>query len=445
MTVTRGFDGHHPPARALLDDCGHCGFCLQACPTYQLWGEEADSPRGRILLMDAALRGTVELSDELVRHWDRCLGCMACVPACPSGVRYDRLIEQTRQQVERRHRRPAGDRLLRDALFAFLPHPRRMRALAAVLVLYRGSGARRLVHRSGLLARLPRQLRLLESLAPPLESAALRSAPPALLPAQGARRMRVALLSGCVQHAFFSEVNAAAARVLAAWGCEVVTPPRQPCCGALELHSGRERAALARARALIERLESAGAERIAVTSAGCGSTLKDYGELLADDPRWSRRAARLAATVRDISEVLVELGTPPALSPLPMRLAYHDACHLAHAQGVRDQPRALLAAIPGVELAGVRPGEACCGSAGIYNLVEPEAARQLGDRKVKHVIKAGAAVVATGNPGCLLQIRSGLERAGHPLPTVHTIELVAASLRNELPRQLRGGTRESSS
>jgi glycolate dehydrogenase iron-sulfur subunit len=427
--VASAFDAHHPPARELLDDCVHCGFCLQACPTYQIWGEEADSPRGRILLMDAALRGTVELSGDLVRHWDQCLGCMACVPACPSGVRYDRLIEQTRQQVERRHRRDPGDRLLRSALFMLLPHPRRMRALAALLVAYRASGARRLARRSGLLARVPRPLRLLEGLAPPLDAAALRSTPPALQPARGPRRLRVALLTGCVQHAFFSEVNAAATRVLAAWGCEVVTPPRQPCCGALELHSGREGAALSRARALVERLEAAGADRVAVTSAGCGSAMKEYGELLADDPAWAARAARLAATVRDVSELLAELGTPPPLSPLPMRLAYHDACHLAWAQGVRDQPRALLAAIPGVELVPVPPGEACCGSAGIYNLVEPEAAGELGRRTAARILGAAPDAVAAGNPGCLLQVGAHLAARRATLPLLHPVELLDASLR----------------
>jgi glycolate oxidase iron-sulfur subunit len=423
------FDSHHPPARALLDDCVHCGFCLQACPTYQLWGEEPDSPRGRILLMDVALRGTVDLSADLVRHWDRCLGCMACVPACPSGVQYNRLIEQTRQQVERRWRRPTADRLLRDAIFALLPHPRRMRALARVLLLYQRSGVRGVLRRTGVLARLPRRLRLLEALAPPLDATALRTTTPERLPAQGARRLRVALLSGCVQDAFFSEVNAAAGRVLAAWGCEVVTPPRQPCCGALELHSGREAAALRRARALVERLETADADRIAVTSAGCGSTLKEYGELLADDPVWAARAARLAASVRDISELLAELGEPPRLSPLPLRLAYHDACHLAHAQGVREQPRALLAAVPGVELVAVAPGEACCGSAGIYNLVEPEAAGELGRRTAARLLDAAPQAVAAANPGCLLQIGSHLGARRAPLPLFHPVELLDASIR----------------
>jgi glycolate oxidase iron-sulfur subunit len=436
MTSTGAFDTHHPPARALLDDCVHCGFCLQACPTYQLWGEEPDSPRGRILLMDSALRGTVELSADLVRHWDRCLGCMACVPACPSGVRYDRLIEQTRQQVERRWRRPATDRLFRDALFALHPHRRRMRALARALLVYQRSGARGALRRSGVLSRLPERLRLLEALAPPLDTAAFRDRTPAWVPSRGPRRMRVALLSGCVQDAFFSEVNTAAARVLAAWGCEVLTPPAQPCCGALELHSGREASALRRARALVEVMERTGADRLAVTSAGCGSTLKEYGELLADDPRWAARAARLAAGVRDVHELLAELGPPPALHPLPVRVAYHDACHLAQAQGVREQPRALLASIPGLELVDVRPGEACCGSAGVYNLFEPEAAGELGRRTAARLADAAPGAVAAANPGCLLQIGSHLGARRSPLPLFHPVELLDASIRGVAAAEL---------
>jgi glycolate oxidase iron-sulfur subunit len=389
-----------------------------------------DSPRGRIVLMNVALEESGTLSDSMVTHWDRCLGCMACVPACPSGVQYNRLIEQTRQQVERRWRRPPADRMLRDGLFALLPHPRRMRALARLLLLYQRSGARDLLRRSGVLSRLPERLQLLEALAPPLDAAAVREGTPEWLPPRGARRMRVALLSGCVQDAFFSEVNTAAARVLAAWGCEVVTPPAQPCCGALELHSGREAPALRRARSLVEVMERTGADRLAVTSAGCGSTRKEYGELLADDPRWAARAARLAAGVRDVSELLAELGPPPELHALPVRVAYHDACHLAWAQGVREQPRALLASIPGLELVAVRPGEACCGSAGVYNLLEPEAAGELGRRTAARLADAAPEAIAAANPGCLLQIGSHLAARRSTLPLFHPVELLDASIRS---------------
>ncbi len=414
------FDAHNPPARELLDDCVHCGFCLPACPTYQLWGEEADSPRGRILLMDTAARGELVLNAELVRHWDACLGCMACVTACPSGVRYDRLIEQTRQQVERRHRRAPLDRARRAAIFALFPHPRRMRAAAALLVAYRATGLRRLLRRAGGPA----------ALAPAIPASAVTTRVPERLSPIGTPRRRVVLLTGCVQQGLFGDVNAATARVLTAYGCEVVTPPGQGCCGALELHAGREGAAQRRARALLPRLDrerDGDAETlIGVNSAGCGSVLKEYGDLLG-----TVAAAALAARVRDVSEILADLGAPaePAtLHPLPIRVAYHDACHLAHAQGVRDQPRAMLAAIPGLELVPLAEADMCCGSAGIYNLVQPEPAAALGRRKAAHVGAAAPDALVAANPGCLLQISAHMDGAAG-VPTFHPVELLDASLR----------------
>jgi len=426
------FDEHHPPARELLDDCVHCGFCLPACPTYQLWGEEADSPRGRILLMDLAARGEMEMSDQLVHHWDACLGCMACVTACPSGVRYDRLIEQTRQQVERRHRRTALARARRAVIFALFPYPRRMRAAAAMLVLYRATGLRRLLRRSGGIT----------ALAPALPASAVTARVPALVPSQpagSAPRRRVMLLTGCVQHGMFGDVNAATARVLSAYGCEVHTPRGQGCCGSLELHAGREAAAVARGRRLLDSLHLLDRDPdalLAVNSAGCGSTLKQYGDLLGDE-----RAARFAARVRDVSEILAELGAPAVpLQPLPMRLAYHDACHLAHAQGIREQPRAVLSAIPGVELVALAEADMCCGSAGIYNLVEPRAATALGRRKAAHIRDAAPDALAAANPGCLLQISAHLGGAGG-VPTFHPVELLDASLRGVRAGDLLRGRR----
>jgi len=432
------FDAHHPPARELIDDCVHCGFCLPACPTYVLWGEEMDSPRGRILLMDAAVREQIELTPAVVQHWDSCLGCMACVTACPSGVQYGRLIEQTRQQVERRHRRPLRTRALRDVLFATLPYHRRMRMLGGVLVGYRASGVQRLVRRSGLVRHLPAVLQSVETLAPQLRMASLRAtAPPHLAPVFGKPRMRVAMLTGCIQRAFFGDVNAATARVLSAWGCEVLAPPEQRCCGALELHAGREQAALRRARSLIAVLERSGADRIAVNSAGCGSVMKEYGELLADDPMWAARAAALAQRVRDVSEILVELGEPlRELHPLPLRVAYHDACHLSHAQGIRAEPRAVLAAIPALEVVTADEPELCCGSAGVYNLIEPKTAAELGERKAERIRAVRPDAVTAANPGCLLQIGGWLARGGSPLPTFHPMELVDASLRAYPARRL---------
>jgi glycolate oxidase iron-sulfur subunit len=434
------FDQHHPPARELINDCVHCGFCLPACPTYLLGGQEMDSPRGRILLMDAALKEEIDLNRTVVQHWDSCLGCMACVTACPSGVQYGRLIEQTRQQVERRHRRPIRQRGLRAAVFALLPHHRRLRALGVLLAGYRASGMQRLVRRSGVVPRLPAMLQSVETLTPQLSLRGLRAAAPRrLAPVSGRPRMRVAMLTGCVQRAFFGEVNAATARVLSCWGCVVLAPPAQGCCGALELHAGREAAALRRARSLIAVLERTGADRIAVNSAGCGSVMKEYGDLLADDPAWAARAAAFAGRVRDVSEILVELGRPLAtLHPLPLRLAYHDACHLAHAQGIRAEPRAVLAAIPGLEIVTASEAEVCCGSAGVYNLIEPGVAAELGRRKAERIRAVRPDAVAAANPGCLLQIGGWLARDGEPLPTFHPVELLDASFRACTPAQLLG-------
>lgn len=422
------FDAHRPPPRELLDDCVHCGFCLPACPTYRLWGDEADSPRGRILLMDAATRGEVALDSATVSHWDACLGCMACMPACPSGVRYDRLIERTRAQVERLAPRTRTERMARQALFAVLPHRRRVRALGALAVAWHRGGIGTLARRSGLLTRLPR-LADLDSVSPRLRLRDLRGGAPRHTPAATPPRMRVALLEGCVAGAWFGSVNAAAARVLAASGAEVVVPMGQGCCGALELHSGREASAVVRARRLIEVLERSGADLVAVTSAGCGSAMKEYADLLDDDPVWRERGERLGARVRDISEVLVELGPPPGLSPLPLRVAYHDACHLAHAQRIRSQPRALLAWIPELEVLEVPDGDLCCGSAGVYNLLQPGPAADLGRRKAEAVRSSGAAVLAAGNPGCLVQIAGRLAAGGDPLPALHPVELLDISLR----------------
>ena len=408
------FDDHNPPARELLDDCVHCGFCLPACPTYALWGQEADSPRGRILLMDLAAREQLPLTPDLATHWDRCLGCMACVPACPSGVRYDRLIEQTRQQVERRLPRPLPDRLRRAALFALLPHPRRMRAAGALLLAWRATGLRSLTQRLGR-----------ATLLPAVPAAAVTARLPAFLPAADPpARQRVVLLTGCVQHGLFGDVNLATARVLAAYGCDVVIPPRQGCCGALELHAGREDAAVARARALLPTVDADRDALVAVNSAGCGSVLKDYAALLSPDPR----AARFAERVRDVSEILSCLSPPPgALHPLPLRVAYHDACHLAHAQGIRTEPRTLLSSIPSLDLVPLPESDMCCGSAGVYNLLQPGPARELGRRKAAHVRTASPDVLAAANPGCLVQVSAHLGRDG--VPTYHPVELLDASLR----------------
>jgi len=425
--VLPAFDDHHPPAKELIDDCVHCGFCLPTCPTYLLWGEEMDSPRGRIYLMDVGLSGG-PLNDEMARHFDRCLGCMACVTACPSGVQYDKLIEATRQQVERRYPRSRLDRAFRAMVFRLFPYPRRLRLLRGPLRLYQKAGLRTLVERAGLVRLLPGRLGSMQTLLPdlgPMEKV------PEVTPAAGERRGRVGILVGCVQSVFFPQVNAATARVLAAEGCEVVAPPGQGCCGALSVHAGREAEAQRFARRTIEVFEAAGVDAVVVNAAGCGSSMKEYGHLLRDDPRYAERAARFSARVRDVSEFLAELEPAAERHPLPVKAAYHDACHLAHAQGIRKPPRDGLRAVPGLEIREIDEAEICCGSAGIYNLVEPEPARELGDRKAANVLATGADLLVTSNPGCLLQIRASLERKGEHLAMAHVVEVLDASIRGE--------------
>ncbi len=433
--------------RDLASDCVHCGFCLPACPTYQLWGEEMDSPRGRIHLIGQILDGATGTAAAAV-HLDRCLGCMACVPACPSGVRYDRLIGAARSWAEEP---PAGtgppplpprsrrERAARAAIFATFPYPRRLRPLLAPLRAAQGLRLDRLLARTGLAERLSPELGGALRVAP----APGRRSPPGLapglvpgrrlpgrIPARGQRRAVVGMLTGCVQQVFFPAVNAATARVLAAEGCDVVIPAGQGCCGALSLHGGRRTEAARFARRLIVEFERAGVDAIIVNAAGCGSAMKEYGELLAGHGGWAARAAALSAKVRDFTEFLAELGPAAVRHPLPVRAAYHDACHLGHAQGITEQPRALLRAIPGLQLAEIADGATCCGSAGIYNLVQPEPARELGERKASAVEATGAQLVVSANPGCALQISAALAARGARLPMAHIAEVIDASLRS---------------
>ena len=463
------FDTHRPPDPDRIADCVHCGFCLPTCPTYLLWGEEMDSPRGRIWLMKLGREERVGWSPAYVQHFDRCLGCMACVTACPSGVRYDELIEDMRPQVERHAGRGLAERAFRGLVWWLFPQPGRLRALSLPLWAYQRLGVRALAHRLGVPRRLPVRLAAMEALLPPVRLRDLARRGPERWPSEGPARRRVGLLTGCVQRVFFGRVNDATGRVLSAEGCEVVAPRGQGCCGALMVHAGEERGALARARALIDTFEAAGVDTVVVNAAGCGSTMKQYGRLLADDSAYAERAGAFAAKVRDVSELLAELDPraergplPPGLGDAPggpgdarggrsaaphsvgedrggpggrsaaqpprsIRIAYHDACHLQHAQGVTAQPRALLGAIPGVTVVDLAEKEICCGSAGIYNLLEPEAAEQLGRRKAEAVRAAEPDVVATANPGCLLQLRRHLGDSGIPL--VHPVELLDASLR----------------
>ena len=429
------FDAPHPPDPALVADCVHCGFCLPACPTYLLWGRETDSPRGRITLIKGGLEGETAITDRFVRHFDTCLGCMACVTACPSGVQYDKLIEATRSQIERRADRTLADRLFRRLIFGLFPYPGRLRLAAVKLWMYQRLGLQRLVRATGLLHLLPARLQAMEAVLPPVSLSGAWSTTPYCVPATGERRRRVGLMLGCVQRVFFNEVNAATIRVLSAEGCEVVIPRSQGCCGALMLHTGLELDAARMARRFIDAFEAEAADvdTIVINAAGCGSTLKEYGHLLRDDPVYAERAQALAGKCKDISELLDELEPLAPRHPVPLRIAYHDACHLQHAQGVSAEPRRVLRTIPRLELREIPEASICCGSAGIYNLVEPDTAADLGDRKARHILTTGADAVVSSNPGCLLQIASRLQQAGKSTRIFHMVELVDASIRGKTP------------
>jgi glycolate oxidase iron-sulfur subunit len=412
------------PLEPLLDKCVHCGFCLQTCPSYVVTGRETDSPRGRIYAMRAGLDARLGMTPAVVEHFDTCLGCMACETACPSGVRYAPLIEQTRAAVEAHHARPAPERWFRRLLFAVLPFPARLRLLALPLLLVQPFRRAR-----SLLGMLPSTLRSLLALAPDVSVDSVWRETPAFTPAIGERRLRVGLVTGCVQRAFFGSVNQATARVLAAEGCSVSAPGAQGCCGALALHSGEPAQARDFARRMIATLDAADVDVVAVNAAGCGSAMKEYGHLLRDDPAWAVRADAFARKVRDVTEVLASLGPPRApRHPIAARVAYHDACHLAHAQGVRREPRELLAGIPGLTVLPVAESEICCGSAGIFNLTQPAMATALGRRKAANLADAAPDAVVTSNPGCILQIRAAARDAGFEYDVLHIVELLDASI-----------------
>ncbi len=427
--------------REVAKDCVHCGFCLPACPTYQLWGEEMDSPRGRIYLVNQILDGA-PLNGAAAEHFDRCLGCMACMTACPSGVQYDQLIEAARVWTEEARSGPpaeasaprtARDRAARAAIFSLFPYPKRLRAMTAPLRAAQRTGLNRRLARSRLPGRLSPVLGAALRLAPPGATAAGARPLPGRVPALGTRRAVVGMLTGCVQSVFFPRVNAATARVLAAEGCDVIIPRGQGCCGALSMHVGRKDEAETFARRTIAVFEQAGVDAVVVNSAGCGSAMKEYERLLRGaDGGWAERAAEMSGKVRDLSEFLSDLGPVARRHPLPVTAAYHDACHLAHAQRITKQPRDLLRAIPGLNLVEVADAGTCCGSAGVYNLLQPEAASELGARKAESVLATGAPLLISANPGCSLQIASALAERGQEIAVAHTAEVLDASIRGRL-------------
>lgn len=419
------FDSHHPPAPELIDQCVHCGFCLPACPTYVLWGNEMDSPRGRIYLMKTAADGSAAMTPQWIEHFDTCLGCMSCMTACPSGVDYGKLIEATRAQIERRHERSFSERLFRKLIFSTFPRVDRLRQLRGLMIFYQLSGLQALIRGSGLLKAFPAGLRAMETLLPRIGK---RREIAGVTPAQGTKRKRVGVMLGCVQREFLSEVNAATVRVLAAEGCEVIAPAEQSCCGALLVHAGEEAPALEYARRLIDTFERAEVDVIVTNAGGCGSNVKEYGHQLRDDPQYAERARKFSTKCKDVTEFLDELGPRAPRRPVKMRVAYHDSCHLQHAQRVRTQPRSLLGSIPSLEVVEIAESAICCGSAGIYNLVQSKTADTLGDRKAELIAPLKPDVVATGNPGCILQMTAALARRGENTRVLHTIQLIDASV-----------------
>ena len=426
-----GFDAQHPPSPELIDACVHCGFCLTTCPSYRVIGKEMDSPRGRIYLMDAINTGEAPLSPASVQHFDSCLGCLACTTSCPSGVQYDQLIAAVRPQVQRNHPRTLPERLLRSLIFNLFPYPNRLRLAAGPLYLYQQLGLSKLVQRTGLLPRLSPNLAAMESLLPTVTAESFRDELPEVIPAQGTQRYRVGMLLGCVQRVFFSDVNGATARVLSANGCEVVIPRNQGCCAALPAHQGEEAQAQGLARQMIDIFEQADVDYVIINAAGCGHTLKEYPHILQDDPEYRDRAHAFSAKVRDVQEFLAEVGLTAKLHPLTegtLPIVFQDACHLLHGQKISLQPRQLLRQIPGVTLREPIDAALCCGSAGVYNMLQPQVAEELGQMKVKNLLNTGARLIASPNPGCSLQIQKHLAQRGDYLPLMHPMELLDYSI-----------------
>ena len=426
---------------ASTDPCVHCGFCLPSCASYRVLGTEMDSPRGRIHALKAIEAGELQLDATVAKHFDSCLGCFACVTACPSGVRYDQLIEATRPQLNAPELRSPAQRTFRKLLLALLPYPNRLRAALTPLRAYAGTPLQALARRSGLLRLLGPQLEAMEQLLPPLAPEAFRDGFPQVVPAQGERRARVGLVLGCVQRLFDPAVNEAAVEVLSANGIEVVIPPSQGCCGAATHHQGE----LAQTRELATELMASFAgvgplNAVLVAASGCGHTLKAYGSILE-----SPTATGFAGQVADIQQYLAHVGLSetfrarlaplnhpdgtPASAEHPLQVAFHDACHMLHGQGISEQPRQLLATIPHIQLLEAMEAGVCCGSAGIYNLVQPEEAAELGRIKAADLASTGATLVASANIGCSLQLRRHLGEGDFPQPVVHPIELLQRSWR----------------
>lgn len=427
-----GFDPKNPPSQKLIDSCVHCGFCLSTCPSYRVLGKEMDSPRGRIYLMNAINQQEAPLEPVTSQHFDTCLGCLACVTTCPSNVQYDKLIAATRPQVERNVPRNLGDRIIRALIFNLFPYPNRLRPLLVLLYLYQKLGIQQIIRKTGLLQKFAPRLAAMESILPQITLKSFQDTLPNIIPAQGEKRYRVGVILGCVQRLFFSPVNEATVRVLTANGCEVVIPKSQGCCAALPEHQGQTQQAQELARKMIDSFAEMNLDAVIINAAGCGHTLKEYGHILADDPNYHEKAKAFAAKVKDIQEYLSEIKLTAQLSPLTdddLTVVYQDACHLLHGQKISLQPRQLLKQIPGIKLREPVDAALCCGSAGVYNMLQPEVADELGKQKVENLSNTGAQLIASSNPGCSLQIKKHLQLQGKEIPLLHPIELLDYAIR----------------
>ena len=430
--MTTNFDKLNPPKQDIIDNCVHCGFCLSTCPSYRVIGKEMDSPRGRIYLMDAIAKGEATIEEATVQHFDSCLGCLACTTICPAGVEYDHLIAQTRPQLERNQERSLPDKLIRKIIFNLFPYPNRLRSFLPAFWLYQKSGLQKVIRNTKILDKLSPRIAAMESTLPQVSASSFQDNFPDVIPAQGTKRYRVGMILGCVQRLFFSPVNEATVRVLTANGCEVVIPKSQGCCAALPAHQGQEAQAQSLAKQMIDSFRNTNVDAIIINAAGCGHTLKEYGSILADDPEYREVAQIFADKVKDIQEFLFAIDLTTELSPLAkedVKIVYQDACHLLHGQKISLEPRQLLKRIPGVKLREPVDAALCCGSAGVYSLLQPDVANELGQQKVNNLLNTGAEIIASANPGCSLQIKKHLQPKDQQPLVFHPIELLDYSIR----------------
>lgn len=420
---------------AKWDACTHCGLCLPTCPTYRELGLETDSPRGRLYLMGAAFRegDPVPLNDDWATYMYRCLDCRACETACPSGVLFGEIMEEARAIYELNTNRPAEEKFWRRFAFKeLLPHKKRLDLIFGALWLYQRLGIRWFARKSGIL-RLMGNLGDAESLMPNVSNPYLKSKLQEFTPSKGKARYRVGFISGCVMNQVFTETNLATVRVLIENGCDVIIPSNQTCCGALHVHNGVRDVGLDLARKNVDAFNTDELDAIIINAAGCGATLKEYSSLLQHDPMYAEKAKTFSAKMRDISEFLAEIGMKPPEGEIKRRVTYDEPCHLVHGQRSRLQPRTVLQSIPGLDFIELRESEWCCGSAGIYNITQPEMSARILERKMEHIAEVNAEVVATGNPGCVLQLQSGIQKHNLPMKVMHPIELLDCSYRGVDP------------